>query len=173
MPELVVLGFKDVTAADKVVDDELKSLQAEGLLKLSDWARVIRRQDGRIDTRQGTNTTGSGAAGGALWGMLFGLIFLIPVAGLVIGGVAGALMGKLADYGIDDKFIKDLGAQITPGSSALFLYVEQSTPDRVIERLAKYQPSLLRTSLTQAQEDQLRGLMQAAGESAESQAASS
>jgi uncharacterized membrane protein len=162
VPELVVLGFKDTTSADRVIEEQLQALQSENLLQLSDWARVIRREDGRIDTRQGTSTTGAGAAGGALWGMLFGLIFLIPIAGLVIGGVTGALMGKLADYGIDDKFIKDLGKQITPGTSALFLYVVQSTPDKVIERLAKYDPSLLRTSLTQEQEEKLREAMAAA-----------
>jgi len=164
VPELFVLGFKDVSTADLVVD-ELQALQTENLLQLSDWARVIRREDGRVETRQATNTTGAGAAGGALWGMLFGLIFLIPIAGLVIGGITGALMGKLADYGIDDKFIKDLSAQITPGTSALFLYVVQATPDRVVERLAKYQPTLLRTSLSQEQENKLRDALASASES--------
>jgi uncharacterized membrane protein len=68
--ELIVLGFKDTAAADKVVP-ELQTLQSEGLLELADWARVIRNHDGKIDVRQGTSTTGIGAAGGALWGMLF------------------------------------------------------------------------------------------------------
>jgi uncharacterized membrane protein len=49
---------------------ELQQLQSEGLLELADWARVIRGLDGKIDVRQGTSTTGIGAAGGALWGML-------------------------------------------------------------------------------------------------------
>ena len=159
MPELVVLGFDKMETADTVVP-ELQQMQREGLLDLADWARVIKQADGKVDIRQGTSTTGAGAAGGALWGMLFGLLFLVPIAGLAIGAITGALVGKLTDYGIDDKFIKDLGNQITPGSSALFLYVVKSTPDKVIDRLRQYNPHLLRTSLTEETEAKLRELME-------------
>ena len=38
----------------------------------------------------------------------------------------GAILGRLADYGIDDKFIKEVSKQITPGTSALFLYVAEA-----------------------------------------------
>ena len=159
MPELVVLGFKEMEKADQVVP-ELEAMQREGLLDLADWARVIKRPDGKIDVRQATSTTGAGAAGGALWGMLFGLLFLMPLAGLAIGAVTGAIMGKLADYGIDDKFIKDVGSQITPGSSALFVYVVRATGDRVVERLKPYNPQLIRTSLSGDAEARLRAALE-------------
>jgi uncharacterized membrane protein len=159
VPQLIVLGFPNMQTADEVAP-QLNAMQREGLIELADWARVIRREDGRVDVRQGTSTTGGGAAGGALWGMLFGLIFLMPLAGMVIGGATGALMGKLADYGIDDRFIKDLGKQISPGTSALFLYVNRATTDKVIERLRQYQPTVLRTSLSQDAEDKLRAAME-------------
>jgi uncharacterized membrane protein len=157
--ELIVLGFKQMGTADEVVP-ELQQLQSEGLIELADWARVIRRGDGKIEVRQATSTAGVGAAGGALWGMLFGLLFLMPLAGLAIGAATGAIAGKLADFGIDDKFIKDLGNQITPGSSALFLYVVQVTPDKVIDRLKPFEPTVLRTSLSQDAEDRLREAME-------------
>ena len=159
MAELIVLGFTDPDRADQVVP-EVMAMQREGLMDLADWARVIRRPDGRLDIRQATSTTGAGAAGGALLGMLFGLLFLMPVAGLAIGAATGAVAGKLSDYGIDDKFIKQLGNQITPGSSALFLYVIRVTGDKAIERLRPYEPTLLRTSLSQDAEDKLRASMQ-------------
>lgn len=159
VPELIVLGFSEATKADEVVP-QLEAMQREGLIELADWARVIRKPDGKLDVRQANSTAGAGAAGGALWGMLFGLLFLMPLAGLAIGAVTGALMGKLADYGIDDKFIKDLGNQITPGSSALFLYVVRATSDKVIERLRPYGPTLLRTSLSADAEERLRGAME-------------
>ena len=165
MPELAVLGFKDTTTADQVVP-ELEALQREGLIQLADWARVIRRTDGSIDTRQMTNTTGVGAAGGALWGLLFGLIFFIPIAGALIGAAMGAVMGRLADYGIDDKFIKDVGRQLTPGTSALFLYVNDITTDRVLDRLSRYQPTLIRTSLSKDAEESLRKAMEEASSTA-------
>ena len=74
----------------------------------------------------------------------------------------GAMMGRLADYGIDDKFIKEVGKQITPGTSALFLYVAESTTDRVIDRLSRFQPTLIRTSLSKEAEDKLRAAMEQA-----------
>jgi len=159
VPELIVLGFSESTTADQVIP-EVEAMQRENLIQLADWARVIRREDGKVDVRQGTSTTGAGAAGGALWGMLFGLIFLMPIAGLAIGAATGALAGKLADYGIDDKFIKELGKQIQPGTSALFLYVVQATGDKVVDRIRPYNPTLLRTSLSDEAEAKLRESLQ-------------
>jgi uncharacterized membrane protein len=159
MADLVVLGFPTMSAADEVIP-QLDSLQREQLLRLADWARVIRHDDGKVEVRQAHNTAAAGAASGALWGMLIGLIFLMPFVGALIGGATGALTGALSDYGIDDKFIKDLSQQIKPGTSALFLYVASATPDKVIDRLRQYQPTLLRTSLSQDAEERLRSAMQ-------------
>jgi uncharacterized membrane protein len=77
MADIVVLAFDEMTTADEAAE-ELQLMQSEGLLSLSDWARVIRKPDGKIDVKQSVGTAGTGAAGGALWGMLFGLIFLVP-----------------------------------------------------------------------------------------------
>ncbi|MBV9545859.1 MAG: DUF1269 domain-containing protein [Chloroflexi bacterium] len=159
MADLVVLGFPSMSAADEVIP-QLDSLQREQLIQLADWARVIRHDDGKVEVRQAHNTTASGAAGGALWGMIIGLIFLAPFAGALIGGAFGALSGSLRDYGIDDKFIKDLSNQIKPGTSALFLYVMSATPDKVADRLRQYQPTLLHTSLSHDSEERLRALIQ-------------
>jgi uncharacterized membrane protein len=154
--EFVVLGFSNTHAADEVAP-QLTALQREGLLDLADWARVIRQEDGRVDVRQGN---GTGAVGGALWGLLFGLMFLMPLTGMLIGGATGALMRKLGDFGIDDRFIEHMSHQLAPGTSALFLYVNTAITDRVIDRLRQYQPNLLRTSLSKEAEDKLQAEMQ-------------
>jgi uncharacterized membrane protein len=159
MAELIVLGFKETTTADEVVP-QLEVLQSEGLIQLADWARVIRREDGKIEVRQAANTTGAGAVGGVLFGALIGLLFLMPLVGLAVGAATGAIIGHFADYGISDQFINDVGNQITPGSSALFLYVVEATTDRVIERLKPYEPTVLRTSLSHDAEDRLRAAME-------------
>ena len=93
--------------------------------------------------------------------MLIGLLFLMPLAGMAVGAVTGAIMGKFADYGIDNNFIKEVGKQITPGTSALFLYVVRVTPDKAIDRLRRFQPTVLRTSLSEDAEARLRSAMQA------------
>jgi uncharacterized membrane protein len=159
VPEIIVLGFKDMSRADEVVP-QIQKMQGEGLIELADLVRVIRRPDGRIEVRQATSTAGAGAAGGALLGTLVGLLFLMPLAGMALGAVTGAIIGKFADYGIDNKFIKDVSDQVTPGTSALFLYVSRATPDKVIERLKPHEPTVLRTSLSQDAEERLRAAVQ-------------
>lgn len=62
--------------------------------------------------KQAVNLVGAGALGGAFWGMLIGLLFWMPWLGLAIGAASGALGGALADVGVDDKFIKEVGNTI-------------------------------------------------------------
>jgi uncharacterized membrane protein len=160
VPDLIVLGFKDTFKADEAIT-EMEQLQREGLLSVADWARVIRDENGKTSIRQGANTAAAGALGGTILGLLFGLIFLMPLAGAAIGAVTGAIAGKFADVGIDDKFIKSMGNQLTPGTSALFVYVIQATADKVIERMARFQPEVLRTSLSEDADERLREALQA------------
>jgi uncharacterized membrane protein len=160
MAELVVLGFKDMTSADEAIT-ELEELQREQLIVVADWARVIRREDGKVDIKQAINTAGAGALGGTFWGMLFGLIFLMPLAGALIGTVTGALSGAFTDVGIDDKFIKGLGKQIQPGTSALFVYVAQATTDKVTDRLQRLNPEILKSSLSVDAEEKLKAALAA------------
>ena len=158
MAELIVLGFKDMTTADEAVN-ELDQMQKEALISVADWARVIRRQDGKVDIRQAHSPAASGALGGTFWGLLFGLIFFVPLVGALIGAAMGAAMGALTDVGIDDKMIKQLGQQIVPGSSALFIFVVEATDDKVAERLRHYEPEVLRTSLSHDAEEKLRSAL--------------
>ena len=79
---------------------------------------------------------------------------LNPLAGMVAGGLAGAgfgaLSGSMADYGINDEFIKNLGKTIPKGSSALFVLVKSSTPDKVLPELEVFKPRVLKTSLSKS-----------------------
>ena len=58
--------------------------------------------------------------------------------------------------------MKDLGAFLTSGSSALFVLVRNSTPDKVLEGLKPFagKGRVLQTSLTRDKEDELRKLME-------------
>jgi uncharacterized membrane protein len=153
--ELIVLGFKQPETADLAVS-ELEQMRREELISIADWARVIRRPDGKVDIRQGSHPAAAGALGGTFWGLLFGLIFFVPLFGAAVGAAVGALGGALTDVGIDDKMIKSIGAQIAPGTSALFVYVIEATGDKVAERLQRYEPEVLRTSLAHDAEERLR-----------------
>jgi len=153
--ELVVLGFKNMTTADEAVT-ELQQMEREALISVADWARVIRRPDGKVDIRQGNHPAAVGALGGTFWGLLFGLIFFVPLFGAAVGAAAGALAGALTDVGIDDKMIKGLGEQIAPGTSALFVHVIEATGDKVTDRMRRIEPEVLRTSLSNDAEERLR-----------------
>jgi uncharacterized membrane protein len=65
--------------------------------------------------------------------MLIGLFFWMPWLGLAIGAVVGAITGALSDYGINDDFIKEVGATIKPGGSAMFLLISKWTEDKAME----------------------------------------
>ena len=100
--------------------------------------RGHQEQDGKMKLHQGTSLTGAGAAGGAMWGFVFGLLFLVPIAGMAIGAASGALAGHLSDYGMDDKWIKEVAGAIQPGGSALFVMARNTNQERVLPEMAKF-----------------------------------
>lgn len=155
MSDLIVLTFKTETGAEEMRDD-LMRLQKEHLITLDDAAVVVRKQDGKPKVKQMTGLVGAGALGGAFWGMLIGLLFFAPWLGLAIGAVTGAVAGGLTDIGVDDKFIKEVGEQIEPGDSALFLLVREATPDKVMDELRKFDAKVFQTSLSKEDEEKLR-----------------
>lgn len=155
MSTMVVLTFKDETSAEQM-RDKLTGLQKLELIKLSDAAVVVRRQDGKVKVKQAVSLVGTGALGGAFWGMLIGLLFWAPWLGLAVGAAAGALGGALSDYGVDDKFIKEVGNKIEPGHSALFLLVESWTEDKVLDEVKGFGAEVLQTSLSKDDEARLR-----------------
>ena len=79
---------------------------------------------------------------------MIGLIFLNPLLGLAVGATAGAVSGALSDLGINDDFMKDLAATMTPGSSALFVLVRKATPDKVLEQIKGTGGKILKTWLS-------------------------
>jgi uncharacterized membrane protein len=163
MSDLVVFDFDGVHTADEVLN-KLRSLQKEYLIDLEDACVVEREEGGKVHIKQAVNLAALGAArgglSGALWGTLVGMLFLNPLAGMAIGALAGAgggaLSGSLADYGINDDFVKQLGQTIPEGSSALFVLVRSVTLDKVLPEIEPYKPRLLRTSLSNEAEDKLR-----------------
>ncbi|QRM54057.1 DUF1269 domain-containing protein [Sinorhizobium sp. BG8] len=163
MSDLIVIGFDKTDEADKVLL-KLNSLKKEYLVDLEDAVVVVRDEQGKVHLKQSMNLTAIGASSGllsgAIWGGLVGLLFLNPLAGFALGGAigagAGALSGSLADYGIDDDFIKSLGATIPNNSSALFVLVRKVQPEKVLAEFEGLRGKVLKTSLSPEQEKQLQ-----------------
>lgn len=158
MSTLVVLKFDSVDGA-RQMRDRLLELQKQQLLQVDDAAIMSKDANGKPKLEQLHNLAGAGALGGAFWGMLFGLLFFIPILGLAVGAAAGALAGSMSDVGIDDKFIKQVGEAITPGTAALFLLVSNVTVDKVLDQIKDIKFEVLQTNLSHEQEGQLRAAL--------------
>jgi uncharacterized membrane protein len=154
MSELIVIGYDDDDTAERVLD-EVQAMQKDYLIDLDDAAVVRRTPEGKLKVQTPGGSIGGGAIGGAFWGMLLGVLFLVPLAGAAIGGLVGALMRKGVDLGIKDDFKERVGDLVAPGRSAVMLVVRKSTPEKVLEELKPYGGTVLRTSLTHADEEAL------------------
>jgi uncharacterized membrane protein len=152
--QLVAIAYPDLPTAQQVVAN-VGRLQAGHEIELDDLVIVERRDDGKIKLHQ-PSLAGRGAVGGALWGGLIGLIFFMPLLGAAIGGATGAATGALTDVGVDDNFMKDLGAKLQPGGAAVFVLVRQSTPDKVLPRISQYGGDVIHSSLSQDAEETLQ-----------------
>jgi uncharacterized membrane protein len=159
MSNLVVVGFDDESTAF-AMRAELIKMQKDYLIEMEDVVVVTKDEKDKVKLHQAFNLTASGAVGGSFWGMLIGFLFLNPLAGAAIGAGAGALSGKLSDIGINNKFMKELGETFTPGTSALFVLVRKSTPDKVLDRLKGFKGKVLQTSLTKDREEDLRKVLE-------------
>ena len=156
MATLTALKFGTPEGATKTLST-LQELQKQELIKIVD-AAIVTWAEGKKKphTEQLANLRGVGAMSGAFWGMLFGLLFFVPFLGMAIGAAMGALSGHFADYGIDDKFIKKVRAEVTPGTSALFLLSQAEVADRVVAALKGGEKlEVVATNLSREQEDKL------------------
>src|SRR5437868_1691299 len=153
---LVVLKFPTAEGA-QIMLGRLEALQKQQLITVVDGAIVSWPAGAsKPKTDQLRNLTGIGALGGAFWGMLFGLLFFVPFFGLAVGAAVGALAGHFARYGIDESFIDQVRAKITPGTSALFLLTSGAVVDKVAAAVKGQQFELIQSNLSKEQEDQLR-----------------
>ena len=111
-------------------------MQAQYLIEMEDVVVVTRDATGAVQLHQAVNLTAAGAVGGVFWGLADRAVIPQPTPGVPPWvQVLLPCPGKLADLGIKDQFMKDLGATLTSNSAALFVLVRKSTPDKVLEGL--------------------------------------
>jgi uncharacterized membrane protein len=160
MSDLVAIAYPDVATAQDVAANIVEA-QKSHVIDLDDLVVVEREQDGKVKLHQPSAAAG-GALGGAFWGGLIGLIFFVPFVGMAIGAASGAAAGALSDYGVDDKFMKQLGDNLQPGQAAVIALVRRVTVDKVLPQI-KTQGTIIQTSLDNATEQRLADALQSAG----------
>lgn len=155
MSTLTVWKFGTPDGAEQALGT-LESLQKQQLITVLDAATVEWPEGAKKPkTRQLHNLAGAGALGGAFWGMLFGLLFFVPLLGMAMGAAVGALSGAFTDIGIDNRFIDEVKAKVTPGTSALFLMSRDAVPDRIREEFKGQHIELIASNLSHEQEQKL------------------
>jgi uncharacterized membrane protein len=158
MANLVVITFDDAEEAGRV-RESLRDLEKQGLLSLDDSAVIVKDAEGKIQVKnemdQGLKV---GAVGGGALGLLIGSIFF-PFAGIIGGALVGAVIGKMADLGVDQKFVRDVGAALELNTSALFILVREANPVAAISALKPYKGQVYHTSLPADTEQELRRIL--------------
>ena len=156
MASLTVWKFDTAEGAGQALV-KLEGLSKQQLITIQDAATVSwPKGQSKPKTKQATSLAGAGALQGAFLGMLFGLLFFVPFFGLAVGAAMGALAGHFADYGIDDKFIKEVQSKVTEGTSALFLLSSDAVVDKVRDAFKGTRMELIQSNLSNEQETKLK-----------------
>lgn len=155
MSDLIAIIYPTEQKAEEV-RQRLFKLQREYLISIKDAVIAVKNDAGTIKLSQLFSTTAAGAATGSFWGLLIGILFLNPFIGVALGAASGAIGGALTDYGINDAFMKELSANLQPGNAALFVLIKGMTADKVLREIQDAGGTVLKTSLDDVKEKQLR-----------------
>lgn len=185
MAELIVVGFKkDMYRASEVLN-ELLELNDDWVVDLHDAVAVYRDYQGKLRVDQSYQmTTGEGAAWGSLWGLLIGATLAIPFtlgasAAAAAGAVAAGALGGTAigagagavdasswkeEFGIPEYFVKQVGALVQPGDSAIYAILRVADPEVVADQFRGYGGTILRTTLTRDQQAKIEKVLNEGGQ---------
>ncbi len=161
MNNLTVLAFDNATRAFEL-RDALVKLQGESLFDLADAVVVSRDVAGKVQLHPAASLVAGCASAGSVAGLIVGAIFMLPGVGSAVGAGIGAIVGALSNLGVDDRFVKDLGATLTPGTSALALLGSQAKLDDLGERVGPLLKgcTLLRTTVNTERQAEIRKLLE-------------
>jgi uncharacterized membrane protein len=129
---LFVAAYVDERGADNTLE-ALKQAKKQDQFYYDDAAVVRRSAEGKVHIKEtGDMSSGKGAGIGALIGGVIGL--LGGPGGVVLGAGAGAAIGGIAahgDAGFDNDSLKEIGAALPSGSSALAVTTSQDFVEAV------------------------------------------
>jgi uncharacterized membrane protein len=158
MSELMVITFDGEEQAGQALQ-RIRQVEQAGQLMLNDTAVVVKDTGGAVRTRnEVSSATETGAVVGGVVGGL--LSFFLPLAGVAVGAAAGAAAGALMGKGIDGGFVREVQAELPPGSSALFLLARQADVRSVAAALEPFRGKLHQTTLDSDAEEALRRALQ-------------
>src|SRR5215813_3551904 len=147
MSRLIAFAFDDPYKADEA-RAALFRMEGEGLLEMDETSVIVKKSDGKLRVTQDINTVKKDQKVGHVAGLVAAAVTgTMPL--ILVGTLGGRLVGKLTDHGITNKFIKDLGKEVTPGTSALIILArsDQERAKKVVERLRTFSPKVMESDL--------------------------
>lgn len=150
MADLIMLTFDDTYGAEQALS-AARALQELRYAWIDDVAVVEKHKTGFVTL----HTPHGSAARGAMWGGLIGLLLFwwFPPAWFLggwLGGLGGgALIGEAMKHaGFDESLMREVKAELTPGTSALLLMGATGDADQMARAFEPYHPTkVLRRSL--------------------------
>ena len=157
---LTVLAFDNPTQAFQL-QKALVKLQGESVHNFEDAVVVTRSAKGRVKVHSAINAVTGSAAAGSVAGLCLGMIFLVGFPASVVGAGAGAVVGAFKNLGIKDRFRKELGEALKPGTSALAV-IGTAQLDKLKERIGPLLKgaTLLQTTVNPERQAEIRKLLE-------------
>jgi uncharacterized membrane protein len=155
MNTLVVIGYDDPRKAEEL-RLKLQQLQNEHLLDLAEVVVAVNDEHGKITLQHAGDLTNDPAVYGGLCTSLANLILM--------NSATGAASGALTEVGINDQFMKELTATLTPSSSVLFVLTRSQSPDReeMLAALEGLGGKVMMTSLSHEDQAKLQAALSGA-----------
>ena len=97
---------------------------------------------------------------GGFWGLLFGLLFFIPFAGWRSAQDWARCSATWERRASTRPSRSRSATTCKPGTSALFMVIEQATPDKAIAALQQYGGTVIKTSLSDEDTEKLQDALQ-------------
>ena len=137
--EMIVVAFDNETEAERVLDS-LKGMESMDLVDLKNAAVIIRSSSGDVKIKETSDfDTKQGALGGAAAGAVLGLLGGGFLRGAILGAAGGAAAGRFVDLGLEDDFLKEIGDNLEPNSSAIVALVDFEQVDQAMGELDKFE----------------------------------
>lgn len=149
MRKVIFVGF-DTEQQARTGESLLHELHSEGPITVYNVAIVVRERSGKVAVRERPKMRPAGTAGGLIVGGLIGL--LGGPVGTAVGLGAGALTGASFDLtraGIDEDFVREVGAHLELGNAALVAEIDEDSEAPLDGRMEAIGGTLVRRTRKQ------------------------
>jgi uncharacterized membrane protein len=137
-------------------------------IEITGAAFAHKRSRGRVKLEQSDDLGGGrGALGGGAIGLIAGTMVAGPVGAAVGGAVGAAVSGlytQMRDSGVNNDFMKQVGKQLEPGKTALFILYNGVLGDDMIHTLEEYNATVTYGTLPEETGTELKEIYEESGE---------